>query len=44
MSKVSSTTEGIFTLVESIVLEQTQAKMAEIDRIRLKDFHELSTA
>ena len=44
MSKGSSTTEGIFTLVESIVSELTQAKMAEIDRIRLKDFHELSTA
>jgi DNA-binding NarL/FixJ family response regulator len=44
MSKGSSTAEGVFALVESIVSELTQAKMAETDRIRLEDFHELSTA
>jgi two-component system response regulator YesN len=44
MSKGSSTIEGVFTLVESIVSELAQAKMAETDRTRLKDFHELSTA
>jgi len=44
MSKGSSTTEGVFALVESIVSELAQAKMAETERTRLKDFHELSMA
>jgi DNA-binding NarL/FixJ family response regulator len=44
MSKGSSTIEGVFALVESIVSELAQAKMAETDRTQLKEFHELSMA
>lgn len=44
ISKGSSTTEGVFTLVASIVSELAEVKMAETDRTRLKDFHELSMA
>ena len=44
MSKGSSPTEEILALVDSILSELAQAKMGETDRIRLKNFHELSTA